>query len=72
MARYVSVEYGNLLIAKEYEYGSYTPRVIHYSELAFAEHSPDFCEPDPQLGSVGTKGRYVCKVKTNLLYKAKN
>ncbi|VUZ50082.1 unnamed protein product [Hymenolepis diminuta] len=58
MARYVSVDYGNLLIAKEYEYGSYTPRVIHYSELAFTEHSPDFCEPDPHLGSVGTKGRF--------------
>ncbi|VDD75292.1 unnamed protein product [Mesocestoides corti] len=56
-AQHVSVEYGNLLIAKEYDYGAYAPRVIHYGELAFTEHSPDFCEADPRLGSVGTKGR---------------
>ncbi|VDN95979.1 unnamed protein product [Rodentolepis nana] len=69
MARYVSVDYGSLLIAKEYEYGSYTPRVIHYSELAFTEHSPDFCEPDAQLGSVGTKGRFC---STNVTERAQS
>ncbi len=58
MARYVSVEYGNLLVAKEFEYGAYAPRVIHYGELAFTEHSPDYCDRDMRLGSVGTHGRY--------------
>lgn len=57
MARYVAVENGDLLITREFDYGSYAPRVIHHGELAFTEHSPDYCEFDPRLGSVGTHGR---------------
>nr|ACJ64866.1 Wnt11-2 [Schmidtea mediterranea] len=62
-AKYVDILSDDSLVAADPFGGSEErPKPISQTDLVFTEHSPDFCEPDPTTGSVGTHGR-VCKTE---------
>ncbi|THD25676.1 Protein Wnt [Fasciola hepatica] len=45
------------LIAKKFSGNGFVDEVVKHEELVFSEHSPDYCNVEPQRGSVGTRGR---------------
>uniref|UniRef100_T1E1C8 Protein Wnt n=1 Tax=Dendrocoelum lacteum TaxID=27895 RepID=T1E1C8_9PLAT len=62
-AKFVDISSNNkLFIANPFGIQEGSPPIyIADTDLAFIEHSPDFCEPDPSVGSLGTHGR-KCKI----------
>ncbi|KAL7062001.1 hypothetical protein AAHC03_01768 [Spirometra sp. Aus1] len=46
------------LLASIFRETEFVDEFVELDNLVFTEHSPDYCLPDPQRGSVGTVGRY--------------
>lgn len=47
------------LIGKTLLDKGFVDEVVKHEELVYSEDSPDYCNVEPQRGSVGTRGRYV-------------
>ncbi|VDP60758.1 unnamed protein product [Schistosoma curassoni] len=61
-AKQVSEGKNGELIAKTFIGNGFIDEVVKPEELVFSEHSPDYCNVEPQRGSVGTRDR-ICTLK---------
>ncbi|CAH8520305.1 unnamed protein product [Schistosoma rodhaini] len=61
-AKQVSEGKNGELIAKTFIGNGFIDEVVKPGELVFSEHSPDYCNVEPQRGSVGTRDR-ICTLK---------
>ncbi|VDP72172.1 unnamed protein product [Echinostoma caproni] len=56
-AKQVTQAANGQLIAKTFSGNGFVDEVVKHEELVYSEHSPDYCNVEPQRGSVGTRGR---------------
>ncbi|CAH8528160.1 unnamed protein product [Dicrocoelium dendriticum] len=61
-AKQVTLDSNRRLVAKTFTGAGFADEVVDPSELVFSEHSPDYCNYEPQRGSVGTYGR-LCSLE---------
>ncbi|CAH8502628.1 unnamed protein product [Heterobilharzia americana] len=61
-AKQVSEGMNGDLMAKTFIGNGFIDEVVKPEELVFSEHSPDYCNVEPQRGSVGTRDR-ICTLK---------
>nr|CAH8838885.1 unnamed protein product [Trichobilharzia regenti] len=61
-AKQVSEGRNGELMAKTFIGNGFIDEVVKPEELVFSEHSPDYCNVEPQRGSVGTRDR-ICTLK---------
>ncbi|VDD80345.1 unnamed protein product [Mesocestoides corti] len=62
-AKMVSGVQDGHLMASVFKDTDFVDEYVQLEDLVFTQHSPDYCEPDPQRGSLGTQGR-LCSLNT--------
>nr|ABY85210.1 wnt11-1 [Schmidtea mediterranea] len=65
-AKHVTMEDDNKLYPTHFITTGLQKEPLKTTDLAFIEHSSDYCEPDPSAGSIGTQGRQCETVNVTL------